>query len=231
MQAIACTNLHIMHIGIVGAGPVAQTIGTALIQNGHRVLLGSRTASNEKAAAWLHHNGSSANLGTFSEAASFGELLFICLQATAAVDVLTAIDPELFRSKVVIDVTNPLDFSKGMPPSLLPQYSNNHSLGEHMQQTLPQAFVVKALNTVTARLMVNALLVNDGNHNLFICGNDKEAKSKVKHLLAENFYWKPELIIDMGGIESARLTEAIIPFWVGVMQIMGTSLFNYQLVK
>lgn len=220
-----------MHIGILGAGPVAQTIGTALIENGHTVLLGSRTASNEKTAAWMQRNGGRAKQGTFSEAAAFGELLFICLQATAAIEVLSAIHPEFFHNKVVIDVTNPLDFSKGMPPSLLPAYSNNRSLGEHIQQILPKAFVVKALNTVTARLMVNALLVNDGNHNLFICGNHIEAKNQVKHLLADNFYWKPELILDMGGIESARLTEAIIPFWVGVMQVMGTSLFNYQLVK
>jgi predicted dinucleotide-binding enzyme len=220
-----------MKIGILGAGPVAQTIGTALVQNGHTVFLGSRSSPNEKVAAWLHQCGGRGKSGSFQEAATFGELLFVCLNGGVAVDVINQTGAESFREKVVIDVTNPLDFSRGMPPTLLPPYNNQYSLGEHIQATLPDAFVVKALNTVTARLMVNALLVNDGNHNLFICGNNAEAKNTVKHLLAENFYWKPENIMDMGSIESARLTEAIIPFWVGVMQVMGTSLFNYQIVR
>ncbi len=220
-----------MKIGILGAGPVAQTIGTALVQNGHTVFLGSRSSPNEKVAAWLQQCSGRGKSGSFQEAAAFGELLFVCLNGGVAVDVINQTGTESFRAKVVIDVTNPLDFSRGMPPSLLPPYNNQHSLGEHIQATLPDAFVVKALNTVTARLMVNALLVNDGNHNLFICGNSVDAKNKVKHLLTENFYWKPENIMDMGSIESARLTEAIIPFWVGVMQVMGTSLFNYQIVR
>jgi predicted dinucleotide-binding enzyme len=220
-----------MNIGILGTGAVAQTIGSALVENGHAVQLGSRTLSNEKAAAWVQKTGGRGSQGTFADAASFGELLFICLNGAVAVDVVAETDVASYHQKVVIDVTNPLDFSRGMPPSLLPQYSNQFSLGEHLQKTLPHAYVVKALNTVTARLMVNAMLVNDGNHNLFICGNEVDAKNQVKHLLADNFKWKPEQIMDMGDIEAARLTEAIIPFWVGVMQVMGTPLFNYQVVR
>ena len=132
---------------------------------------------------------------------------------------------------MVIDVTNPLDFSNGMPPSLLPEYSNTWSLGEEIQKHLADAKVVKALNTITAKLMVDATLVNDANHNLFICGNDGDAKNTVKQLLADNFSWKAENILDLGDIKYARMTEGIVPFWVSVMQQQGTAMFNYLVVR
>jgi predicted dinucleotide-binding enzyme len=219
-----------MKIAILGTGGVGQTIGTALIQKGHEVLLGSRTATNEKAVAWKNANGSNAGNGTFADAAAFGEVIFLCLNGNGTVDALQSAGADNFNNKVVIDLTNPLDFSKGMPPSLLPQYCNTWSLGEEVQKQLPMAYVVKGLNTVTANLMVDANKVNNGNHNLFICGNDVEAKNKVKHLLAENFNWKPELILDLGDIKYARMTEAIVPFWVAVMQAEKTPMFNYMIV-
>lgn len=220
-----------MKIGILGTGAVGQTIGTALISKGHEVLMGSRTAANEKAAAWVAKNGAAAMQGTFADAATFADIIFICLNGAAVPAALQQAGDAGFSGKVVIDVTNPLDFSHGMPPSLLPQYCNTYSLGEEIQKLLPAAKVVKGLNTVTANLMVNAALVNDGNHHLFICGNDIDAKNKVKHLLADNFNWKPENILDFGDMKSARLTEAIIPFWVGAMQVLGTPMFNYMIVK
>ncbi len=220
-----------MKIGILGTGAVGQTIGSALVAKGHVVMMGSRSNKNEKAIAWVAKNGSKACNGMFEDAARFGEVIFICVNGAITYDALLHAGADNFNDKVVIDVTNPLDFSNGMPPSLLPKYCNTYSLGEEVQKLLPGAKVVKALNTVTANLMVNANLVNDGNHNLFICGNDIDAKNKVKHLLAENFNWKPENILDFGSIKSARLTEAIIPFWVGAMQVLGTPMFNYQVVK
>lgn len=220
-----------MKIGILGTGSVGQTIGTALIAKGHEVMMGSRSASNEKAKAWVAKNGANAGNGTFGDAAQFADLVFICLNGSITPVALQQAGAANFIDKVVIDVTNPLDFSHGMPPSLLPQYCNTYSLGEEIQKLLPDAKVVKGLNTVTANLMVNANLVNDGNHNLFICGNDIDAKNKVKHLLADNFNWKPENILDFGDIKSARLTEAIVPFWVGAMQVLGTPMFNYIVVK
>jgi hypothetical protein len=220
-----------MKIGILGTGSVGQTIGTALITKGHEVMLGSRTASNEKAIAWVVKNGSKASNGTFTAAAKFAELIFFCLNGSVTPVALQQAGAENFNGKVVIDVTNPLDFSHGMPPSLLPQYCNTYSLGEEVQKTLPGARVVKGLNTVTANLMVNATLVNNADHNLFICGNDTDAKNTVRKLLADNFNWKPENILDFGDIKSARLTEAIVPFWVGAMQVLGTPMFNYQVVK
>lgn len=217
-------------MAILGTGMVGQTIASALISKGHEVMLGSRTATNEKATAWKNTNGNNAGNGTFADAAAFGEVIFICLNGLGIVEALQSANPLNFENKTVIDLTNPLDFSNGMPPSLLPQYCNLWSMGEEVQKQLPTAHVVKALNTVTASLMVDANRVNNGNHNLFICGNDANAKNKVKHLLAENFNWKPEMILDLGDIRYARMTEAIVPFWVAVMQAENTPMFNYMIV-
>jgi predicted dinucleotide-binding enzyme len=219
-----------MKIGILGTGAVGQTIGTALINKGHQVMLGSRTANNEKAIAWTAQNGSAASNGTFEEAANSAELIFLCLNGSAAIEVIQQAGIGNFANKIVVDVTNPLDFSHGMPPSLLPQYSNTWSLGEEIQNQIPDANVVKGLNTITAKLMVNALLVNNANHHLFICGNNGAAKETVKQLLTENFNWKKDHILDLGDIKTARLTEAIVPFWVSVMQQQGTAMFNYLVV-
>ena len=223
-------NINYMQIGILGSGFVGQTIGSALINKGHIVMMGSRNAANENAIEWSKQSAN-ASYGTFQNAMEFGEIIFICINGSFVKETLEALNKESVSGKTIIDVTNPLDFSKGMPASLLPAYSNRWSLGEEIQQLLPEAFVVKALNTVTARLMVNAELINDGNHQMCICGNDTDAKNKVKHLLAENFLWKPEFIVDMGGIESARLMEAVVPYWLGIMQVLGTPLFNYQIVR
>jgi len=219
-----------MNIGVLGTGFVGQTIATALVENGHRVMIGSRSANNAKAIAWVE-NKVNAFAGTFEEAAQFADIIFLCINGAFIKETINALDSAMFTDKIIIDVSNPLDFSKGMPPSILPAYSNQWSLGEEIQQLLPKAKAVKALNTVTARLMVNAELVNEGNHHLFICGNDTEAKNTVKHLLSENFRWKPEYIIDMGPIGQSRLMEGIVPFWVGVMQAICTPMFNTLIVK
>ena len=219
-----------MDIGILGTGVVGQTLGAALIAKGHRVMLGSRSRHHDAAGAWCRQQGDNASHGMFEDAARFGETVFICLNGAIAPDALQQAGCDAFAGKVVVDVTNPLDFSRGMPPTLLPAYSQGWSLGEEIQQLLPEARVVKALNTVTARLMVDARLVNGGGQHLFPGGNDLGAKVAVKHLLAENFYWKPENMVDLGSITAARLTEGIIPFWVGVMQVSGTPLFNFRIV-
>jgi predicted dinucleotide-binding enzyme len=104
-------------------------------------------------------------------------------------------------------------------------------LGEEIQKAMPGSFVVKTLNTVNYKLMVDAREVNKADHNLFMCGNDMEAKNKVRKFLADNFYWKVDKIIDLGGIESARAVEAIVPFWVLVYRSLGTPLFNFKIVK
>jgi predicted dinucleotide-binding enzyme len=220
-----------MNIGVLGTGMVGEAIATALTEKEHNVRMGSRSASNEKATAWVNKSNNHATQGDFNDAAAFGEIVFLCLNGAHALDAVRSIDADSINGKIVIDVTNPLDFSKGMPPRLIEGLSNSTSLGEEIQNTLPGARVVKVLNTITANLMVNPKLVNNGDHTLFICGNDADAKNKVKHFLVDTFEWKPENLLDLGGIIAARGTEAYVPFWVMMMQANGSPMFNVKVVK
>jgi predicted dinucleotide-binding enzyme len=220
-----------MKIGVLGTGVVGEAIATALINKGHHVMIGSRTANNEKTTAWKKNAGNNASAGTFAEAALYGELIFTCLNGEYALNAIDTIDTENLADKIVIDVTNPLDFTQGMPPRILENLGNSKSLGEEMQKAAPKAFVIKTLNTVNYNLMVDARKVNNGDHNLFICGNDMNAKNKAKHFLVDNFHWRADRLIDLGGIEGARAIEAIVPFWVLVYQSLGTPLFNFKIVQ
>lgn len=218
-----------MNIGVLGTGVVGQAIATALTEKGHNVRLGSRTANNEKAAEWVKSSNEYATQGDFNDAASFGDIIFICLNGEHALSVVQSLAADATTHKIIVDVTNPLDFSKGMPPSIMEEFTTG-SMAEAIQKILPSSHVVKALNTVNYKLMVNANEVAGGDHNLFICGNNADAKNKVKHLLADDFHWKEENILDLGDIKNARVTEAIVPFWVTVMQAIGSPLFNFKIV-
>lgn len=218
-----------MNIGVLGTGSVGTAIATALVTNGHHVKMGSRSATNEKAAAWVKKAGNKASQGNFEDAAAFGDLIFLCLNGAYAIEAVRSIE-HLLSHKIVIDTTNPLDFTQGIPPRIIEGLSNGNSLGEEIQRAAPSAFVVKTLNTVNYKLMVDAREVNNGDHHLFFSGNNADAKNKVKHFLVDNFHWKPDRLIDLGGIETARTVEAIVPFWVSVWQTMGTPLFNFKVV-
>lgn len=220
-----------MNIGVLGTGTVGEAIATALTQKGYNVRMGSRNMNNEKAETWLKKSNDHASIGNFEDAAAFGELVFVCLNGAYALDVLQNIEPESLAGKIIVDITNPLDFTKGMPPQILEGLGNSNSLGEEIQKVLPHSFVVKTLNTVNYKLMVDARVVNKGDHHLFICGNDMDAKNKVKHLLVDIFHWQPDRLVDLGSIKSSRAIEAIVPFWVLVYQSLGTPLFNFKIVQ
>ena len=220
-----------MNIGVLGTGVVGETIATALTEKGYNVRMGSRSANNEKAAAWVKKSNDHATQGDFNDAAAFGDIVFLCLNGEHALDAVRSIDADSINGKIVIDVTNPLDFSKGMPPGLIEGLNTSTSLGEEIQKALPGAKVVKTFNTVNCNVMVNPKLVNNGDHTLFICGNDADAKNKVKHFLVDTFGWKPESLLDIGGIQSARGAEAYVPFWVMIMQATGSPMFNIKVVK
>lgn len=220
-----------MNIGVLGTGTVGEAIASALTEKGYNVRMGSRTENNEKAAAWVQRSNNHATQGNFNDAAAFGEIVFVCLNGAHALDAIHTIEPESLEGKIIIDVTNPLDFTKGMPPQILEGLGNSNSLGEEIQNAVPSSYVVKTLNTVNYKLMVDAREVNKGDHHLFICGNDTDAKNKVKHFLVDNFHWKADHLIDLGGIESARAIEAIVPFWVLVYRSLGTPLFNFKIVQ
>ena len=215
-----------MNIGIVGTGMVGNAIGSKLIQRGHRVMMGSRTSGNEKAAAWVKANGSNASHGTFSDAAKFGEILFNCTGGMVSLDALNSAGAENLKGKVLIDVSNPLDFSIGMPPIL--SVCNTDSMGEQIQKAFPDTKVVKTLNTMNCNLMVNPGLV-PGDHDVFISGNDAGAKTKVKDLLENDFGWKS--IVDLGDITTARGVEMILPLWLKLWGVFQSPNFNFKIVR
>lgn len=218
-----------MKIAILGTGMVGSTLGTAFIAKGYEVKMGSRDAVNEKASEWTKANGNKASQGTFADAATFGDIIFNCTAGEHSLEALQAAGDSNLANKILVDVANPLDFSKGMPPTL--SLVNDTSLGEVIQNAFPEAKVVKALNTLNCILMTDANKLANGDHNLFICGNDADAKQKVKDLLHKNFNWKMENIIDLGDITNARATEQILPLWIRLMMTLGTADFNFKIVR
>jgi 8-hydroxy-5-deazaflavin:NADPH oxidoreductase len=216
-----------MKIGILGTGMVGDTIGTKLIQLGHEVKMGSRTATNEKAAAWVQKNGNHASQGTFAEAAAFGEIVFNCTHGVASLQALNLAGATNLNNKILIDIANALDFSHGMPPSLA--VCNTDSLGEQIQRAFPLVKVIKTLNTMNCVLMVNPGSLANGDHNIFISGNDTGAKTKVLEILREWFGWKS--VIDLGDITTARATEMLLPIWVSLMGKYQSPNFNFKIIK
>jgi 8-hydroxy-5-deazaflavin:NADPH oxidoreductase len=216
-----------MNVAILGTGVVGSTIGTKMIQLGHKVRMGSRSAGNEKALEWVKANGANASQGTFSDAAAFGELLFNCTSGMASLEALRQAGEANLKAKILIDISNPLDFSKGMPPTLNP--CNDDSIGERIQKTFPETKVVKALNTLNAMLMVNPSQLAGGDHSLFMCGNDAEAKAKVADLLKKGFGWKD--VVDLGDITAARGQEMILPIWLRLWGALKTPNFNFKIVR
>ena len=213
------------NIAILGTGMVGDAIGSILVALGHKVMMGSRTANNEKANAWRTRNGSLASNGTFADAAAFGEIIFNCTQGQVSLEALQLAGRENLQGKILVDVANPLDFSKGMPPSL--SVCNTDSLGEVIQRQFTDVKVVKTLNTMNCQLMVNPGLLSDPG-NVFVCGNDAEAKAEV-NLILKSFGW--EKIIDLGDISAARGMEQLLPVWIRLMGTLGTAAFNFSIVK
>jgi 8-hydroxy-5-deazaflavin:NADPH oxidoreductase len=215
-----------MRIAVLGTGTVGRTIGTKLVELGHEVTMGSRTADNENAREWVSAAGGGAAQATFEDAAAGAEMVFNCTGGAVAPDVLRAAGAGNLVGKVVVDVSNPLDFSQGMPPTLT--VCNTDSVGEQLQREFPDARVVKTLNTVNTAVMTNPAGV-PGQHNLFISGNDDEAKTAVKGLLGD-FGWPQHAIIDLGDITGARGQEMYLPLWLRLMGTLGRPEFNIAVV-
>jgi predicted dinucleotide-binding enzyme len=148
-------------------------------------------------------------------------------QGAVSIDALKAAGEKNLEGKVLLDLANPLDFSKGMPPSLT--VCNTDSLGEQIQRAFPRTKVVKTLNTMTALLMVDPARVGGGNHHVFVSGNDAGAKARVSGLLRQWFGWRE--VIDVGDITTARGTEMLLPIWVRLWGALGTPFFNFKIVR
>jgi predicted dinucleotide-binding enzyme len=215
-----------MKIGVLGTGMVGTGIASKLVSLGHEVKMGAREAGNEKARRWAESAGKGASAGTFADAAKFGEIVFSATLGTAALDALRAAGRENLRGKILVDVSNPLDFSTGAPPALFTAAAGD-SLGERIQKELPEAKVVKALNTVNADVMGDPGRLS-GESDLFLCGNDAGAKERVRALL-EEFGWKS--VIDLGDISAARGTEAYLLLWLRLYGALKTADFNVRVVR
>lgn len=171
-------------------------------------------------------NGPKASQGTFADAAAFGEIVFNCTAGAASIEALKQAGERNLQSKILIDISNPLDFSRGMPPTLT--ICNTDSVGEQIQRAFPNVKVVKTLNTVNCNVMVNPILV-PGDHDVFMSGNDAAAKSKVREVLTQWFGWKS--VIDLGDISTARGTEMYLPLWVRLYALFQKPNFNIKVVK
>jgi predicted dinucleotide-binding enzyme len=196
-----------MKVGILGTGDVGRTLASAFATLGHEVKMGAREASNEKAAAWAKQAGPKGSHGTFADAAGFADVAVLATHGLANVEVLKAAGAERLAGKVLIDTTNPLDFSQGMPPRLAVGHTD--SGGEVVQRAVPSARVVKAFNIVGHKGMFRPVYVG-GPPDMLICGNDANAKEQVTAILRD-FGWAE--VVDFGAIDASRYLEPLCLVW------------------
>jgi 8-hydroxy-5-deazaflavin:NADPH oxidoreductase len=226
-----------MRFGILGTGVVGRTLAGRLDGLGHEVMVGTRDPEatmsrtepdqygNPPFSAWQQkHPG--VLLGGFAEAAAHGELVVNSTAGAASLEALEMAGEDNLNAKVLIDVSNPLDFSRGMPPTLW--VSNTDSLGERIQRRFPEAKVVKTLHTMNAYLMVDPAQLSGGDHTVFVCGDDAEAKAEVSELL-RSFGWQD--VIDLGDITTARGTEMLMPIWLRLFGVIQKPVFNFKIVR
>src|ERR671919_1447101 len=222
-----------MRVGILGTGTVGRTIAAKLVALGHEVLIGTRDVEalmartepdargREPFSAW-HEKNPHVKTGTFADAASYGELVVNATSGSGSLEALRAAGEENLNGKVVVDIANPLDASRSL------FVSNTDSLAEQIQRAFPQAKVVKTLNTVTARVMVEPSLVGGGDHTVFVSGNDEQAKVQVIDIL-RSFGWQH--IVDLGDITPARGPEMSLPLWLRLWGALGTPVVNVKVVQ
>jgi predicted dinucleotide-binding enzyme len=226
-----------MRFGVLGTGVVGKTIAARLVGSGHEVMVGTRDPEetlsrtepdrygNPPFGVWQGEHPDVA-LGTFAEAAAHGEVVVNATAGAVSLEVLEQAGEDNLSGKVLMDISNPLDFSRGMPPTL--SVVNTDSLGEQIQRRFPEARVVKTLHTMNARLMVDPAQLAGGDHTVFVCGDDPEAKAAVTALL-RGFGWSD--ILDLGDITTARGTEMMLPVWVRLFGALEKPLFNFKIVR
>ena len=224
-----------MQYAVLGTGVVGRTLATALVDLGHEVVIGTRDPQATLARTEPSAMGTSPfadwqathpqpRLATFADAAGAADVVVNATSGTGSLAALTAAGAENLAGKVIIDIANPLDFSRGFPPSLDPV--NTDSLGEQIQRAFPQAKVVKTLNTMNSAVMVDPSRVA-GDHQVFVSGDDDAAKATVTDLLVA-LGWKRSLVLDLGDITAARGTEMLLPVWLRLMGTLGHADFNFH---
>lgn len=223
--------------GVLGTGIVGQTIAGALSNLGHAVMIGTRDPAvtlsrsepgpygNPSFSEWRTQHPD-LEVGTYAQAAGFGDVVVVSTNGAATLPALDMAGKRHLSGKLLVDTTNPLDFSRGFPPSLL--VCNTDSLGERIQQAYPEAKVVKTLNTVNAFLMVGPKQLAGGDHTMFLCGNDADAKATTREMLA-GFGWTD--ILDLGDITNARGMEMYLPLWVRLFGALQNPMFSVKVVR
>ncbi|UVJ38344.1 NADPH-dependent F420 reductase [Arthrobacter sp. CJ23] len=201
-----------MKIAVLGSGPVGHALAGRLVSLGHEVTMGSREAGNPKGTAWAAQAGPGASAGSFAQAAAAAEIVVNATPGTVSLAALAEAGAGNLSGKVLIDVSNPLDYSAGFPPSLT--VCNTDSMAETIQRAYPKSRVVKTLNTLSAPVMVDPGRL-PGAHDVFIAGNHEDAKATVKGILQE-FGWPPGHIRDLGGLDAARGLEMWLPLWLQI---------------
>jgi len=213
-----------MNIAVLGTGVTGQTIGTKLVRLGHEVMLGSRDPAKPDAVNWARDAGQHALYGTFENAAAFGEILFNCTLGIASLEALNQAGAENMKDKILIDTSNPIDRSTGVWKLTV---CNTDSLGEQIQRAFPETKVVKTLNTINANVMTEPAKLTEMT-DLFVSGNDLDAKATVIRLLREWFGWRR--VIDLGDITTARGVEMYVLLWHYLRDVTPAPRFNIKVV-
>jgi 8-hydroxy-5-deazaflavin:NADPH oxidoreductase len=211
-------------VGVLGSGEVGRRLASGFRSRGHDVMVGSRDPGKSELREWLLGDGRGIELGTFAQAAAFGELVVLAVLGDVAEQAIAGAGPDNFSDKVVIDAMNPLDFSAGFPPKL--SIAGEDSLGERVQRALPEAKVVKAFNTIGNPYFVDPVF-SHGPPTMLIAGNDEDAKRTVGDVLAD-FGWPDP--VDIGGIEGSRELEAICIVWVKIGGARGSWDHGFKLL-
>lgn len=213
----------------MGSGEVGQRLGDGFMQLGYSVKIGTRNPKKEEILEWIDSHGGhegKASSGTFAEASSFGEIVVLATSWSGASNAIRLANPVNLEGKITIDVTNPLDFSRGVPPQLALGHSD--SAGETIQRLMPKSKVVKAFNTVGSPHFVHPDFPNGGPPTMFICGNDEESKKFVTYNVLGKFGWET---IDIGGIEGSRLLEPLASLWITYYFRNGTGDHAFKLLQ
>lgn len=226
-----------MKIAVLGTGMVGQALAGRLAELGHAVTVGTRDVAvtmartepdgmgNPPYPVWAREHPE-VRLAPFNEAAAGVDLVVNATSGAKSIAALEAAGKENLAGKVLLDIANPLDFTNGFPPSLF--VKDTDSLAEQIQRAFPETKVVKGLNTLNAVLMTNPRLVAEGDHSVFVSGDDAGAKKTVSELLAD---FGHRDVIDLGDLSSARGTEMLLPIWLRLLGVLGTPAFNFKIVR
>lgn len=218
-----------MKIAVIGTGMVGQALAGRLDELGHTVTIGTRdvaaTTARQEFADWREAHPGVA-VAAFPDAVGDADVVVNATSGQVTLAALGEVGASALAGRVLLDISNPLDFSQGFPPTL--SVKDTDSLGEQVQAAFPDARVVKSLNTLTAELMVRPQQLADGQHTVFVSGNDDAAKAVVTGLLHEFGHTD---VIDLGDISTSRGTEMFLPLWLRCMQALGTGMFNVKVVR